>query len=204
MRTYGANAVVWYCFSIPAMALQQEQMIREDHDSLQKELDDERGPQLLGAKEKARERAEELARVLGLVDGPCNPYEILGLKVSASKEEARREYRRLAHLLHPDKGARRGATEAIKAINNAWDAVNGGGPQASSFYPWPRWGDSGPDESYFANHFANMRSYWAQQSFHREENASWAPPNDCQTPNVDIDFDDWDIEAWAREAARGL
>jgi DnaJ-class molecular chaperone len=58
-----------------------------------------------------------------------SPYEVLGLTVSASKEEIRIAYRKMASLYHPDKVAylapefREMADRKMKEINTAYGSI---------------------------------------------------------------------------------
>lgn len=50
----------------------------------------------------------------------ADAYSILGLPQTASIEEVKRNYRRLAFIFHPDKG---GYEEAMKLLNNAYRQI---------------------------------------------------------------------------------
>lgn len=52
-----------------------------------------------------------------------NPYEILGVRQGATKEEIKKAYLRLAHIHHPDKG---GSEEKFKEITNAYNQIKSG------------------------------------------------------------------------------
>ncbi len=55
-------------------------------------------------------------------DSPAapTPYEVLGVRSTATQEELRRAYRRLARQTHPDTG---GTAAAFQAVQEAWELV---------------------------------------------------------------------------------
>uniref|UniRef100_A0A914ZH61 J domain-containing protein n=2 Tax=Parascaris TaxID=6254 RepID=A0A914ZH61_PARUN len=63
-----------------------------------------------------KEEAETVERIRHCKDY----YEILNLKKDATEAQLKREYRKLALQLHPDKCRAPGATEAFKALGNAY------------------------------------------------------------------------------------
>ncbi|WP_423923959.1 DnaJ domain-containing protein [Frigoribacterium sp. 2-23] len=59
----------------------------------------------------------------------ATPYEVLGVPATASDDELRRAYRRLAREAHPDLG---GSAESFRRLQQAWDAI--GTPEARAAY----------------------------------------------------------------------
>ncbi|XP_027331773.1 uncharacterized protein LOC113847102 [Abrus precatorius] len=53
-------------------------------------------------------------------NGELDYYSILGLKPSADKEAVKKQYKKLAVLLHPDKNKCMGADGAFKLVSEAW------------------------------------------------------------------------------------
>lgn len=70
-----------------------------------------------------------------------DPYKILGIKRDASKEEAKKAYKRLAKKYHPDLNPdNKEAEEKFKEVNEAWDRIQnpqnynrGGGGSGSAW-----------------------------------------------------------------------
>lgn len=58
-----------------------------------------------------------------------NPYDVLGVKPSASKEEIKKAFHKLAMKHHPDRG---GDTEKFKQISGAYAAIKDRKPQQTN------------------------------------------------------------------------
>ncbi|XP_007904446.1 dnaJ homolog subfamily C member 18 isoform X2 [Callorhinchus milii] len=75
-------------------------------------------------------------------------YEILGVSKDADEEDLKKSYRKLALKFHPDKNCAPGATEAFKAIGNAYGVLSN--PEKRSLYD--RYGEKPPPtHSHHAN-----------------------------------------------------
>ncbi|KAE8659407.1 F-box protein SNE-like [Hibiscus syriacus] len=57
-------------------------------------------------------------------NGDIDYYSILGLKPSADREAAKKQYRKMAVLLHPDKNKSVGADGAFKLLSEAWTLLS--------------------------------------------------------------------------------
>ncbi|OMO81336.1 hypothetical protein CCACVL1_12475 [Corchorus capsularis] len=57
-------------------------------------------------------------------NGEMDYYSILGLKPSADKEAVKKQYRKMAVLLHPDKNKCVGADGAFKLVSEAWTLIS--------------------------------------------------------------------------------
>ncbi|XP_038128533.1 dnaJ homolog subfamily B member 12b [Cyprinodon tularosa] len=66
-------------------------------------------------------------------------YEILGVEKDFSEDELKRSYRKLALKFHPDKNHTPGATEAFKAIGNAYAVLS----NANKRRQYDQWGEEG-------------------------------------------------------------
>ncbi|KAL5212232.1 hypothetical protein ABZP36_023079 [Zizania latifolia] len=58
------------------------------------------------------------------IDGESDWYQILSLSASADEEEVKKQYRKLALQLHPDKNKSVGAEGAFKLISEAWSVLS--------------------------------------------------------------------------------
>ena len=52
-----------------------------------------------------------------------NPYKVLGVSSSATKEECKKAYRRLCAKYHPDNG---GDKDKFDEVNKAWNMIESG------------------------------------------------------------------------------
>lgn len=84
-------------------------------------------------------------------------YEILGVSKDASDEDLKKAYRKLALKFHPDKNFAPGATDAFKAIGNAYALLSN--PEKRQQYD--QYGEQAPSESPNA---------YARQGHHRHFN----------------------------------
>ncbi|CAH9132144.1 unnamed protein product [Cuscuta epithymum] len=58
------------------------------------------------------------------VNGEVNVYEILGINPQADEDVIRKQYRKLALILHPDKNKSIGAEGAFKYVSEAWSLLS--------------------------------------------------------------------------------
>lgn len=58
------------------------------------------------------------------VNGECDWYKILGVDPRADDETVRKQYRKIALSLHPDKNKSVGADEAFKLVSQAWSLLS--------------------------------------------------------------------------------
>ncbi|XP_067899622.1 dnaJ homolog subfamily C member 18 isoform X2 [Heterodontus francisci] len=73
-----------------------------------------------GISEAAKSYTQEQLEGVWRIKRCKNYYEILGVDRTADEEDLKRSYRKLALKFHPDKNCAPGATDAFKAIGNAY------------------------------------------------------------------------------------
>ncbi|XP_031267954.1 uncharacterized protein LOC116126389 [Pistacia vera] len=64
-------------------------------------------------------------------NGEIDYYSVLGLKPSANKDAVKKQYRKMAVLLHPDKNKCVGADGAFKLVSEAWTLLSDHGKRSS-------------------------------------------------------------------------
>ncbi|HEY9546848.1 MAG TPA: DnaJ C-terminal domain-containing protein [Solimonas sp.] len=106
-------------------------------------------------------------------------YKILGVSRSASAEEIKRAYRKLAREFHPDKNKAKGAEDRFKEVNEAnevlgdaekrkaYDELGANWKAGQQFTPPPGWGGSGrargrPGGAGFAGGGADFSDFFSQ------------------------------------------
>ncbi|XP_075756234.1 dnaJ homolog subfamily C member 18 isoform X1 [Pelodiscus sinensis] len=88
----------------------------------EKKCDSERGQTCSG--EASMTYTEEQLYGVRRIKKCSNYYEILGVGRDANEEDLKKAYRKLALKFHPDKNCAPGATEAFKAIGNAFAVLS--------------------------------------------------------------------------------
>ncbi|KVI10609.1 uncharacterized protein LOC112508138 [Cynara cardunculus var. scolymus] len=58
------------------------------------------------------------------INGEIDLYSVLGLGPSADKSVLKKQYKKMAVLLHPDKNKTKGADEAFKLVSEAWSVLS--------------------------------------------------------------------------------
>ncbi|KAK3555811.1 hypothetical protein QTP86_029060 [Hemibagrus guttatus] len=98
-------------------------------------------------------------------------YEILGVPKDASDEDLKKAYRKLALRFHPDKNCAPGATDAFKAIGNAYAVLSN--PEKRQQYD--QYGEQSAAET--AGHSSAQPRYahTHQRTFHRDFEADISP-----------------------------
>lgn len=93
-----------------------------------------------------------------------NPYTILGLASSASKDEAKTAFRKLAQKHHPDKG---GDEDEFKKVKGAWESIDNGWIAESA--PLPKQYASQPSS------FTQQRKAQPEQAWKGAAADPWSP-----------------------------
>ncbi|KAM9364581.1 dnaJ homolog subfamily B member 12a isoform 1-T1 [Pholidichthys leucotaenia] len=77
-----------------------------------------------GAADSAKSYTAEQLEAVRKIKSCNDYYQILGVEKTASEEDLKKAYRKLALKFHPDKNHAPGATEAFKAIGNAYAVLS--------------------------------------------------------------------------------
>lgn len=98
-----------------------------------------------------------------------NPYEVLNVKPTASKDEIRKAYRTLARKYHPDANPNnKAAEEKFKQINDAYTILS--------------------DDVKKADYDRSARQEQQSQSTSQPKPTAKARPKRTSNPNVKVDF----------------
>ncbi|KAA0720199.1 DnaJ -like protein subfamily C member 18 [Triplophysa tibetana] len=98
-------------------------------------------------------------------------YEILGVSKEASDEDLKKSYRKLALRFHPDKNCAPGATDAFKAIGNAYAVLSN--PEKRQQYD--QYGDQSPADTSSQNSAQPRHTYAHHRNFTRDFEADISP-----------------------------
>lgn len=84
-------------------------------------------------------------------------YEILGVSTDASEADLKKQYKKLALQFHPDKNRAPGASEAFKAIGNAFAVLS----DADKRRRYDQFGDENPQPQIYRDHYDYARGFEA-------------------------------------------
>lgn len=84
-------------------------------------------------------------------------YEILGVSKDATEADLKKQYKRLALQFHPDKNSTPGASEAFKAIGNAFAVLS----DADKRRRYDQYGDENPQPQIYRDHYDYGRGFEA-------------------------------------------
>ncbi|KAI5683102.1 hypothetical protein M9H77_04330 [Catharanthus roseus] len=106
------------------------------------------------------------------INGEFDFYAILGLDPSADKSKLKKQYRKMAVLLHPDKNKTVGADGAFKLVSEAWTILSDSVKRNS--YDHRR--------NYYASHAAGISSfdnYSKSSASHQRSDTFWTVCTSC-------------------------
>lgn len=84
-------------------------------------------------------------------------YEILGVSKEATEADLKKQYRKLALQFHPDKNRAPGASEAFKAIGNAFAVLS----DSEKRRRYDQYGDENPQPQIYRHHYDYSRGFEA-------------------------------------------
>lgn len=109
-----------------------------------------------------------------------DPYKVLGLKKGASKEDAKKAYRKLAHKYHPDKNpGDKEAEEKFKEISAAYEEITNPGSKGSRGSTRGR-----------PNSVADILKKWAQWGFNVQTSSGFGFQEEPAFARVILTFEE--------------
>ncbi|XP_006632018.2 dnaJ homolog subfamily C member 18 [Lepisosteus oculatus] len=124
---------------------------------------------LSGREAEAKSYTEEQRQGVLRIKKCKDFYEILGVTKDASDEDLKKAYRKLALKFHPDKNCAPGATDAFKAIGNAYAVLSS--PEKRKQYD--QYGEEPPMES--TAHPTHPAHHRHHRNFYRDFEADISP-----------------------------
>lgn len=117
-----------------------------------------------------------------------NYYEILGIDKTASAEEIKKSYRKLAMKYHPDRNpGDKTAEEKIKTINEAYDTLSD--PSKKNQYDYSL--NHGFNQNYNQSN-NNMNDFFAQSFEEMFRNFGFQNANHTRIPTLVVNLDFWE------------
>ena len=133
-------------------------------------------------------------------------YQVLGVSKTATADEIKKQYRRLAHKYHPDVSKESGAEEKFKAMKEAYevlkdpekrkayDQMGSGYHGGDSFNPPPEWEFQGGQQKHGHHAQADFsdffESLFGQHRAGGRHNASFAEEGADQRSKIEITLED--------------
>ncbi|XP_029557292.1 dnaJ homolog subfamily C member 18 [Salmo trutta] len=133
------------------------------------EEDGDREEARKGANEEKKTYTEDQRQGVLRIKKCKDFYEILGVPKDSSDEDLKKAYRKLALKFHPDKNCAPGATDAFKAIGNAYAVLS----NAEQRHKYDQYGEQAPSES--TTHPSAQARHGHYRNFNRDFEADISP-----------------------------